>query len=208
MEDAATRGTHPILEYRIESKSSELFWTELQKIHERARKSVLRTSHEGRSGLSTLEEVGVVAALAQLHHNIEQLAAVCTACECGDILLQELLVPCLLHLRHSDLQNRLLLWRQALLHVILHTSQQERPKHLYTVGSHLVKLLDTFASGCVHSIVMNAIQHNVVPSIAACSLRSCSKHLLHTWQLCRRSKLPCDVGNEEGKMSNSGFTIS
>ena len=73
----------------------------------------------------------MVAALAQLHDDVEQLAAVRAAAERRDVLLQQLLVPRLLHLAHADLEDGLLLWRQTLLDVALDAPQQERPQHLH-----------------------------------------------------------------------------
>ena len=47
-----------------------------------------------------------------------------------DILLQQGGIVLLLHLGHADLEDGLLLGRQALFHITLQTSQQEWAQHL------------------------------------------------------------------------------
>lgn len=47
-----------------------------------------------------------------------------------DVSQEDLLVPGLLHLGQTDVQHRLFLGRQPVLHVRLLTPQQERPQHL------------------------------------------------------------------------------
>eukprot|EP00955_Chlamydomonas_euryale_P044250 352838-Chlamydomonas_euryale.AAC.1 len=73
---------------------------------------------------------GTDRALAQLHDHVEQLGAVCAALQRLHVLLDEACVPLALHLRHADLQDRLLLRREALLHVALHAAQQEGAQNL------------------------------------------------------------------------------
>lgn len=58
------------------------------------------TCDEGRPRLSALEEVGVVAALAQLHHHVQQAAAVGSSVERIDVLLQQSSVPARSHETH------------------------------------------------------------------------------------------------------------
>lgn len=94
-------------------------------------KAVTHTCDVGRPGFRSLKEVWVIATFTQLHHNVQQLATVCPPSKCGDVLLKEFLVPCLLHFRHANLQDGLLLWGKALLDIILHTTQQEWPQHLH-----------------------------------------------------------------------------
>jgi hypothetical protein len=53
----------------------------------------LLTCDEGRARLSALEQVGVVAALAQLHHHVEQAAAVRTTVERINVFLQQGRIP-------------------------------------------------------------------------------------------------------------------
>jgi hypothetical protein len=58
------------------------------------------TCDEGRPRLSTLEQVGVVAALAQLHHHVQQAAAVSSSVERINVLLQQSSVPARSHETH------------------------------------------------------------------------------------------------------------
>lgn len=59
-----------------------------------------------------------------------------TSVDSLDVLLQKSSVVLLLHLRHAHLQDGLLLWRQALLHIGLQPPQQEWPEHLQWKPSH------------------------------------------------------------------------
>eukprot|EP00955_Chlamydomonas_euryale_P098398 365142-Chlamydomonas_euryale.AAC.8 len=72
----------------------------------------------------------MVAALAQLHDHVEQLGAVGASLQRLHVLLQQARVPLALHLRHANLKDRLLLRREALLHVALHAAQQKGAQDL------------------------------------------------------------------------------
>ena len=95
----------------------------------RGRDEVVAERRE-RAVLDVGEEVRVVAALAQLHHHVQQARAVAAAVHDFDVLLQRLLVELLLHLGHAHLQDHLLLRGERLLHLRLEPAQQERPEHL------------------------------------------------------------------------------
>mmetsp|Transcript_32858 Transcript_32858/g.77904 ORF Transcript_32858/g.77904 Transcript_32858/m.77904 type:complete len:460 (-) Transcript_32858:740-2119(-) len=90
---------------------------------------------ERRPRLRPLEQVRVVAALSELHDDVEEARALRPAVDGLDVLLQEGRVVLLLHRAHADLEDRLLLWREPALHVALDTPKQERPQNL-------VQLLD------------------------------------------------------------------
>mmetsp|Transcript_4036 Transcript_4036/g.14085 ORF Transcript_4036/g.14085 Transcript_4036/m.14085 type:complete len:240 (+) Transcript_4036:1586-2305(+) len=82
-----------------------------------------------RSGLRALEQVRVVAALAQLHDHVQKPRAVAAAVHDFDVFLQRLFVVVLLHVAHGNLQDHLLLRREVLLHLRFQTTQKERPQH-------------------------------------------------------------------------------
>jgi hypothetical protein len=92
------------------------------------------TRDVGRPWLRPLEQVGVVAALAQLHDHVEQAGAVRATIQRSNVLLQQGGVPLALHLAHADLEDGLLLGRQPALHVALDAAQQEGAQHLRGVG--------------------------------------------------------------------------
>ena len=74
----------------------------------------------------------MVAALSQLHNNVEQprlgFAFATGAVDGVDILLENLLVPLDLHIRHAKVEVDFLLGKETLLDITLDTSEQERPK--------------------------------------------------------------------------------
>mmetsp|Transcript_8046 Transcript_8046/g.19965 ORF Transcript_8046/g.19965 Transcript_8046/m.19965 type:complete len:209 (-) Transcript_8046:1229-1855(-) len=83
----------------------------------------------GRAGLGALEQVRVVAALAQLHDHVEKARAVTARVDHLDVLLQRALVKLLLHVAHADLEDHLLLGRETLLYLRLKAPQEERAEH-------------------------------------------------------------------------------
>ena len=85
---------------------------------------------EGWPRLRPLEEVGVVAALAQLHGDVEEAGALPPAVHHIDVLLEEGAVQLLLHLAHAHLQNGLLLGGEAPLHVRLQAAEEEGAEDL------------------------------------------------------------------------------
>mmetsp|Transcript_8845 Transcript_8845/g.30409 ORF Transcript_8845/g.30409 Transcript_8845/m.30409 type:complete len:769 (-) Transcript_8845:151-2457(-) len=100
----------------------------------------MHVSRERRSRLGALEQVRVIAALPQLHHDVEQPAPLPRTVDGVDVLLHQVLVPLQLHLAHTNLQDGLLLGGQALLDLCLHPTQQERPQQLVQLVHGLVLL--------------------------------------------------------------------
>jgi len=92
---------------------------------------------ERRARLGALEQVRVVAALAQLHDHVEQARAVRAPVDGGHVLLQERLVPLALHLGHADFQDGLFFGRQAALDVRLEAAQQEGAQDLVQLAHDL-----------------------------------------------------------------------
>mmetsp|Transcript_34075 Transcript_34075/g.73803 ORF Transcript_34075/g.73803 Transcript_34075/m.73803 type:complete len:464 (-) Transcript_34075:575-1966(-) len=90
--------------------------------------------------LGSLEQVRVVAALPELHDDVEEPAPLSSSVDGVNVLLHQVLVPLELHLRHTDLEDGLLLGRQALLNLRLHPPQQERPQKLVQLHDGLVLL--------------------------------------------------------------------
>ena len=74
-------------------------------------------SEKGGAWLSSLEEVGVIAAFSQLHDNVQQSGAICTPIDRLNILLKQSRVVLLLHLTHPNLEDGFLLGGKPLLHV-------------------------------------------------------------------------------------------
>eukprot|EP00968_Pinguiococcus_pyrenoidosus_P021742 scaffold2908_cov257-Pinguiococcus_pyrenoidosus.AAC.3 len=107
-----------------------------------------------------LKEVGVVAALSQLHNDVQDRAAARPrlALDGGDVSLEELPVEALLHGGHSNEQDCLRFRGQALLHVRLEPAQHERPQQL-------VQLADDSLLGVV---VINVKVEPVVELLGAC----------------------------------------
>lgn len=87
-------------------------------------------SEEWGPRLGPLEEIGVVAAFAQLHDNVQKPRAVSSPIHSLDIFLEQGCIVLLLHLAHPNLEDGLLLGRQRLLHIAFQTAQQEGPEHL------------------------------------------------------------------------------
>ena len=115
-------------------------------------------SEVGRSWLCPLEQVGVVAALAELHDDVQQPRSVCTPIHGFYVLLKESSIVLLLHLAHPNLQDGLLLWRQRLLDVALQTPQQEGPQDLHDPRKRITKpnsqdtcFTTPLLSVCLHS---------------------------------------------------------
>ena len=102
---------------------------------------------EGRAGLGTLEQIRVVAALAQLHHHVQQSAPVAAAVHNLDVLLERALVVVLLHLGQANLEDHLLLGGQVLLNLRLEAAQEERPEDLVQLLHHLRGLLVALFAG-------------------------------------------------------------
>lgn len=74
----------------------------------------------------TFDQVGVVAALAQLHHGVDEVGHVMLVGPLGqegEVLLKDGTVVLLLHVGELHLDDGLLLGRQVLLHVILQPPQ-------------------------------------------------------------------------------------
>lgn len=84
-----------------------------------------------RPWLGTLEQVGVVAAFAELHDDVEEAGPVCPSIHSLNVLLEKSRIVLLLHLAHADLQDGLLLGRQPLFHVTLQSPQEKRPQNLH-----------------------------------------------------------------------------
>lgn len=89
----------------------------------------------------TFDEVGMVAALSQLHHGVDQVGHVCLSrsfSQKGEVLLQDGPVVFLLNVGELDLNDGLLFGSQFLLHVLLqptkHHGLQDTLKllHLWT----------------------------------------------------------------------------
>mmetsp|Transcript_8914 Transcript_8914/g.21077 ORF Transcript_8914/g.21077 Transcript_8914/m.21077 type:complete len:452 (+) Transcript_8914:1433-2788(+) len=97
---------------------------------------------EGRPGLLALEEVRVVAALAELHHNVEQPRALAAlAVDRVNVLLQHARVQRLLHLAHGNVHVDLGLLGEALLDVGLEAAEEEGAKDAVQLPGHLLGLL-------------------------------------------------------------------
>lgn len=97
-----------------------------------------------RTGLSTLEEVRVVGALAQLHEDVEELHLGLLArltVDDVDVTREDLLVPLDLHLRQTDEELDLLLGREVLLDLGLDATQQKWSEHLVQTLSDLLFVL-------------------------------------------------------------------
>ena len=78
-----------------------------------------------RTRFGTLEQVRVVAALAKLHDDIQKPRSVRATVHNVDVLLQDALVKRFLHLSHANLENCLLLRREAGFDLRLQSTQQE-----------------------------------------------------------------------------------
>mmetsp|Transcript_59635 Transcript_59635/g.158717 ORF Transcript_59635/g.158717 Transcript_59635/m.158717 type:complete len:424 (-) Transcript_59635:1733-3004(-) len=104
--------------------------------------------HIGRAGLLPLEQVRVVGALAQLHNDVQKARSFASLAVDGvNVLLENVAVELALHARHGDVHVDLRLGRQALLHVRLQPTQQERPQDAVELRRHLLRLLRALEEG-------------------------------------------------------------
>lgn len=91
----------------------------------------------GGAGLDALEEVRVVAALAQLHDDVEQLGPVGGALDGVDVRLEQGAVLVSLHVGHADFEDRLLFGGQRFFDVRLEAAQQEGAQYFVQLGHDL-----------------------------------------------------------------------
>mmetsp|Transcript_12989 Transcript_12989/g.34537 ORF Transcript_12989/g.34537 Transcript_12989/m.34537 type:complete len:211 (-) Transcript_12989:803-1435(-) len=116
---------------------------------------------ERRSRFRALKQVRVIAALSQLHHNVQQAAAVYAAVDSVHVFLQQRSVPLLLHLRHTDAQDGLRLRWKSLLHLRLDASQQERAEHLVKLRHNLQLRLIRGLSILLHPVHVEPLVEGV-----------------------------------------------
>lgn len=84
----------------------------------------------------------MVATFSKLHDDVEQsslrLSLATGSIDRINILLENLLVPLDLHLRHSQVNINLLLGQQTLLNIALYTTEKEGPKYPVKLLDHRV----------------------------------------------------------------------
>ena len=84
-------------------------------------------------GMRTVDEVGVVAALAQFHHRIHEVWNVARRrafTQVGEVALENGAVVLLLDVRQLHLDDRLFLWSNRLLNILLQTPKHHRLQDL------------------------------------------------------------------------------
>ena len=72
-------------------------------------------------------------------------APISTPIDGFNVLLEQGSIVFLLHVRHPNLEDGLLLGRQALLHICLQPPQQEGPQHLHPCGQ-----VSALQADCMH----------------------------------------------------------